>query len=130
MKATSPGSACWGASPACVHLDASPAPRANRAKTDFLSRMSHELRTPLNALLGFAQLLRSGDGGTLNERQQQRVAGIERAGWHLLDMIDDVLDPSAWFRTRPSNRASPCTAPNPCPLTGGCMPMPPACVRS
>ena len=65
---------------------------ANRAKTDFLSRMSHELRTPLNALLGFAQLLRSGDGGTLSERQQQRVAGIERAGWHLLDMIDDVLD--------------------------------------
>jgi signal transduction histidine kinase/CheY-like chemotaxis protein len=61
---------------------------ANRAKSQFLSRMSHELRTPLNAILGFAQVLRmkspSGDVG--------HVAHIERAGWHLLALIDDVLD--------------------------------------
>jgi signal transduction histidine kinase len=60
---------------------------ANRAKSEFLSRMSHELRTPLNAVVGFAQVLRM----KLPEQQQQ-LAHIERAGWHLLALIDDVLD--------------------------------------
>ncbi len=65
---------------------------ASRAKTEFVSRMSHELRTPLNAVLGFAQLLsrRLGDGDI--EGQRTYVANIEQAGWHLLAMINDVLD--------------------------------------
>ncbi|MDO9073027.1 MAG: PAS domain-containing sensor histidine kinase [Rubrivivax sp.] len=65
---------------------------ASRAKTEFLSRMSHELRTPLNAVLGFAQLLsrRLGDGDI--EGQRTYVAHIEQAGWHLLAMVNDVLD--------------------------------------
>ncbi len=62
---------------------------ANRAKSDFLSGMSHELRTPLNAILGFAQLLSL----TLKaDDERQRVRQIETAGWHLLDLINDVLD--------------------------------------
>jgi len=63
---------------------------ANRAKTEFLSRMSHELRTPLNAILGFAQVLRLqlGPAGTVDEQ----LAHIETAGWHLLDLINEVLD--------------------------------------
>ncbi|HET6598745.1 MAG TPA: CHASE domain-containing protein, partial [Burkholderiaceae bacterium] len=65
---------------------------SNRAKTDFLSRMSHELRTPLNAMLGFAQLLELDPRHPLTATQQPWVGQIQQAGWHLLEMINDVLD--------------------------------------
>jgi PAS domain S-box-containing protein len=62
---------------------------ANRAKSEFLARMSHELRTPLNAILGFAQLLEIDD---LGAEQGESVQQILRAGRHLLQLIDEVLD--------------------------------------
>jgi PAS domain S-box-containing protein len=65
---------------------------ANLAKSEFLSRMSHELRTPLNAMLGFAQLLELDTQHPLPPSHQPWVAQIQSAGWHLLDMINDVLD--------------------------------------
>ncbi|MBA4178317.1 MAG: hypothetical protein C0505_17435 [Leptothrix sp. (in: Bacteria)] len=65
---------------------------AMRAKSEFVSRMSHELRTPLNAVLGFAQLLSHRLGEADIEVQRGYVKHIEQAGWHLLGMIDDVLD--------------------------------------
>lgn len=65
------------------------AERANRAKSDFLSRMSHELRTPLNAILGFAQLL---DMDELDVEQKESVDQILKAGRHLLSLVDEVLD--------------------------------------
>jgi PAS domain S-box-containing protein len=65
---------------------------SNRAKSEFLSRMSHELRTPLNAMLGFAQLLELDPREPLKTAQQQWVSQIQQAGWHLLEMINDVLD--------------------------------------
>jgi signal transduction histidine kinase/ActR/RegA family two-component response regulator len=65
---------------------------ANRAKSDFLSRMSHELRTPLNAMLGFAQLLELDQRHPLAPAQRPWVSQIQQAGWHLLEMINDVLD--------------------------------------
>ncbi|HEY3635378.1 MAG TPA: ATP-binding protein, partial [Caldimonas sp.] len=65
---------------------------SNRAKSDFLSRMSHELRTPLNAMLGFAQLLEIDRRHPLTATQRPWVAQIQQAGWHLLEMINDVLD--------------------------------------
>jgi PAS domain S-box-containing protein len=65
------------------------AERASRAKSEFLSRMSHELRTPLNSILGFAQLLQMDE---LPDEQSEAVAHILRAGRHLLDLIDEVLD--------------------------------------
>jgi len=65
------------------------ADRANRAKSEFLSRMSHELRTPLNAILGFGQLL---EMDALAGRQGESVEHIMRAGRHLLGLINEVLD--------------------------------------
>jgi PAS domain S-box-containing protein len=68
------------------------AERANAAKTEFLSRMSHELRTPLNAVLGFAQVMALDPNDPLSETQRTRIGHIQAAGWHLLALINDVLD--------------------------------------
>lgn len=68
------------------------AERASRAKTEFLSRMSHELRTPLNAILGFAQVLELDPGQPLTPTQRERVGQIAKAGWHLLNLINEILD--------------------------------------
>ena len=65
---------------------------ANRAKSEFVARMSHELRTPLNAILGFAQLLDNHAGHALQPSWREWLTRIQQAGWHLLAMINDVLD--------------------------------------
>ena len=65
---------------------------ANRAKSEFVARMSHELRTPLNAILGFAQLLDNHAGRDLQPSWREWLTRIQQAGWHLLAMINDVLD--------------------------------------
>jgi PAS domain S-box-containing protein len=67
------------------------AEHASRAKSEFLSGMSHELRTPLNAILGFAQLLTLAKP-PLSEADLHKVRQIEAAGWHLLELINEVLD--------------------------------------
>jgi PAS domain S-box-containing protein len=67
------------------------AEQANLAKSDFLSSMSHELRTPLNAILGFAQLIDSGTPPP-TATQKRNLEQILKAGWYLLDLINEVLD--------------------------------------
>jgi len=69
----------------------SAAEKANLAKSDFLSSMSHELRSPLNAILGFAQLLES-TSPLPTVSQKDSIAQILQAGWHLLKLINEILD--------------------------------------
>jgi signal transduction histidine kinase len=63
---------------------------SNRLKSDFLATMSHELRTPLNSILGFSEVLLSGQG--LNEKQNRWVHNIQSSGEQLLNLINDILD--------------------------------------
>ena len=66
---------------------------ANSAKTEFLSSMSHELRTPLNAVLGFSQMLEMNhEKEPLTPTQRKCVGHIHRAGEHLLELINEILD--------------------------------------
>jgi len=67
------------------------AEQSNQAKSVFLSRMSHELRTPLHAILGFGQIMQL-KPDALSAQQQQNVDKIIKAGQHLLDLINDILD--------------------------------------
>ncbi|MDM8558592.1 ATP-binding protein [Candidatus Parabeggiatoa sp. HSG14] len=75
------------------------AEKASQAKSQFLSSMSHELRTPMNAILGYSELLKEDLGVPLSEFEiehvedmLQYVGNILQAGWHLLDLINKVLD--------------------------------------
>jgi PAS domain S-box-containing protein len=63
---------------------------ANRIKSAFLANMSHELRTPLNVILGYTQILERDE--TLSAEHKNEIGIIQRSGWHLLTLIEDILD--------------------------------------
>jgi len=63
---------------------------ASRAKTDFLANMSHEIRTPMTAVLGYTELLLSGEAG--GEERHEWSAAVRRNGAELLQLIDGILD--------------------------------------
>jgi len=66
--------------------------RATRMKDEFLANMSHELRTPLNAILGMTEGLREEVLGPATPQQLKALQTIERSGFHLLELINDILD--------------------------------------
>ncbi|KAB8045104.1 ATP-binding protein [Janthinobacterium aquaticum] len=75
---------------AALSVAVTEAESANRAKSVFLANMSHELRTPLNSVIGFSQMMASSAG--MAEEEKSRLAMINRAGHHLLTLINDILE--------------------------------------
>ena len=75
-----------------LQIEKTAAEHTARARTQFLSRLSHELRTPLNAVLGLAQLMEIDDKDPLSPPQRHRIEMVLQSGWHLLRLVDDVLD--------------------------------------
>jgi two-component system cell cycle sensor histidine kinase PleC len=65
---------------------------ANRTKSEFIANMSHELRTPLNAIIGFSGIIEHLPATPENEKTIDYAGHIARAGSHLLDVINDILD--------------------------------------
>ncbi|MEO8159827.1 MAG: two-component regulator propeller domain-containing protein [Arenimonas sp.] len=63
--------------------------QGSAAKTRFLATLGHEIRTPMTGVLGMAELLQAGQ---LQSRQRQQVQAIQRAGEHLLRLVNDALD--------------------------------------
>ena len=66
--------------------------RNARLKDEFMASMSHELRTPLNAILGMSEALQEQIFGPLNDKQRHYLETIEESGYHLLSLINDILD--------------------------------------
>jgi len=66
------------------------AKNSSQAKSEFLANMSHELRTPLNGILGYTQILQRTE--PLTEKGRKGVGIIYQCGFHLLTLINDVLD--------------------------------------
>ena len=65
---------------------------ANRAKSAFLANMSHELRTPLNAIIGLTEMMVSNAARFGTEKALEPLRRVHRAGKHLLELINQVLD--------------------------------------
>ena len=68
------------------------AEKANRMKDEFLATVSHELRTPLNSILGWGQILSSGD--LTGDEQKNALDAIFRNARSQSQLIDDLLDTS------------------------------------
>ncbi|MEN8706057.1 MAG: ATP-binding protein [Nocardioides marinisabuli] len=80
----------------------------DREKSEFVSSVSHELRTPMTSVLGFTQLLGTGAGGPLTDRQRDMIARIDRSGHRLLGLIENILSLSRVESAREEVTVEPC----------------------
>jgi signal transduction histidine kinase/putative methionine-R-sulfoxide reductase with GAF domain len=65
---------------------------ASEHKSQFVSSVSHELRTPLNAIIGLTDMLVTNAARFGTEKAQEPLQRVNRAGTHLLGLINQVLD--------------------------------------
>jgi signal transduction histidine kinase len=65
---------------------------ASEHKSQFVSSMSHELRTPLNAIIGLTEMMVTNAGRFGTEKAAEPLQRVNRAGNHLLGLINQVLD--------------------------------------
>jgi signal transduction histidine kinase/CHASE3 domain sensor protein len=63
----------------------------DRLKDDFVATVSHELRTPLTSMMGFVEMLRDGEGGSLNDEQDRFLAIVQRSAERLQRLVGDLL---------------------------------------
>jgi signal transduction histidine kinase len=68
------------------------AERARSNLSHFLANMSHELRTPLNAIIGLTEMMVTNAARFGTEKAQEPLQRVNRAGTHLLGLINQVLD--------------------------------------
>ena len=66
--------------------------KANKIKDDFLSVMSHELKTPLVVVIGYAELLKNGAIGALNDEQQKALERMLGCAGEQLSIINNILE--------------------------------------
>ncbi|MNX88008.1 Non-motile and phage-resistance protein [compost metagenome] len=74
----------------------------------FATAIAHDLRAPLMSILGFAELMRDGCGGTLSEQHQAFLEQIERAGLRIKALLDEVMTFSRLGGGGLSIRSEPC----------------------
>jgi signal transduction histidine kinase len=65
---------------------------ASENKSQFVSNMSHELRTPLNAIIGLTEMMVTNAARFGTEKALEPLQRVNRAGTHLLGLINQVLD--------------------------------------
>ncbi len=65
---------------------------AEHERTEFIARVSHDLRTPLSSIIGFSDLILTGEGAKLSRRYLDYIEAIHRNGHQLLALINDMLD--------------------------------------
>jgi GAF domain-containing protein len=65
---------------------------ASEHKSQFVSSVSHELRTPLNAIIGLTEMMVKNAARFGTEKAQEPLQRVNRAGTHLLGLINQVLD--------------------------------------
>ncbi|WP_340818385.1 PAS domain-containing sensor histidine kinase [Methanolobus sp. WCC4] len=65
---------------------------SSKARGKFLASMGHELRTPLTSIIGFSDILANDPSDSLSSEQKRYAQNIGTSGYHLLDIINDILD--------------------------------------